>query len=152
MNPIFKKLNYKEQSKVFIINAPESFEENIKSISEKAEVHRKAAKNIEFAIGFATKQNEPNNIIKEVAPQLKGDTIFWVCYPKASSKKYKCEFNRDSGWQSMGEYDLEAVRQVVINEDWSALRFRKVEFIKNLTRSDKMTLSKKSKEKKHQGT
>jgi hypothetical protein len=57
-----------------------------------------------------------------------------MCYPKGTSKKFKCNFNRDSGWQVMGQHGLEGVRQVAIDEDWSALRFRKVEFIRVMTR------------------
>lgn len=54
---------------------------------------------------------------------------------KASSKRYRCEFNRDTGWASVGATGFEPVRQVAIDEDWSALRFRRVEFIKSLTRA-----------------
>ena len=34
----------------------------------------------------------------------------------------------------MGEAGFEPVRMVAIDEDWSALRFRRAEFIKNMTR------------------
>jgi hypothetical protein len=57
-----------------------------------------------------------------------------VAYPKGTSKKYKCEFNRDTGWSALGEFGLEGVRQVAIDEDWSALRFRKVDYIKSMQR------------------
>lgn len=41
-----------------------------------------------------------------------------------TSKNYKCDFNRDSEWISLGKYNLEPVRQVAIDDDFSALRFR----------------------------
>ncbi|HNM27658.1 MAG TPA: hypothetical protein PKL15_19570, partial [Saprospiraceae bacterium] len=66
-------------------------------------------------------------------------------YPKGSSKTYRCEFNRDNGWQALGEVGYEPVRQVAIDEDWSALRFRRVEFIKTMTRS--FAMSEKGKQK-----
>jgi hypothetical protein len=56
-----------------------------------------------------------------------------------------CDFNRDTGWQPLGKYDLEPVRQVAIDEDWSALRFRNVNNIKKMTRNSAMTLSKEGK-------
>mgnify|MGYP005835701873 CR=1 FL=1 len=40
---------------------------------------------------------------------------------------------------------MEPVRQVAIDEDWSALRFRRVEYIKTMTRSFAMTLEGKAK-------
>jgi uncharacterized protein YdhG (YjbR/CyaY superfamily) len=58
-----------------------------------------------------------------------------VAYPKGTSKRYKCEFNRDDGWTVFGEAGYEPVRMVAIDEDWSALRFRKVEKIGKMTRS-----------------
>jgi hypothetical protein len=58
-----------------------------------------------------------------------------MAYPKGSSKRYQCEFNRDGGWDVLAHAGFEAVRQVAIDEDWSALRFRRVEFIKSLTRA-----------------
>ena len=63
----------------------------------------------------------------------------WYAYPKGTSKRYTCEFNRDNGWAVVGEQGFEPVRQVAIDEDWSALRFRKVSFIKTMTRSFAMT-------------
>ena len=143
MDAIFKKLNYKEQKDVLVINAPDSFGINIQSISDSATIYESAAalSAVSFAIAFATKQEEVDNIAETVGPKLDGDAVFWVCYPKGTSKKYTCDFNRDTGWTKLGEYDLEGVRQVAIDEDWSALRFRKVQYIKKMSRREGMALS-----------
>lgn len=144
MDAVFKKLNYKEQKQVFVLNSPESFAVNIKSISDSAEIKTMLEENdkVEFAIGFATRQEEVNQLATSIVPKLSGDAVFWICYPKGTSKKFKCDFNRDTGWAILGTYNMETVRQVAIDEDWSALRFRKIEFIKVLTWSAKNTLSK----------
>jgi hypothetical protein len=68
-----------------------------------------------------------------------------VAYPKGSSKAYRCEFNRDTGWQALGAAGFEPVRQVSIDADWSALRFRRVARIASLTRRPAMTLSEEGK-------
>lgn len=52
-----------------------------------------------------------------------------------TSKNYKCGFNRDTGWDGLGIYNLKPVRQVAIDNDWSAIRFRRVGFIKTITRA-----------------
>lgn len=149
MDAVFKKLNYKEHKQVFIHNAPTSFDVNLLSIADRTEIHRVVAEedSVEFFIAFATQQSEINDIATQVMPLLKGDAIVWLCYPKGTSKKYKCDFNRDTGWAVLGQYNLEPVRAVAIDDDWSALRFRKVEYIKTMTRNDKMTLSEEGKEK-----
>src|SRR6476620_9127058 len=53
-----------------------------------------------------------------------------VSYPKGTSKKYSCDFNRDDGWEVLRQAGFDGVRQVAIDDDWSALRFRRFEFIK----------------------
>jgi hypothetical protein len=49
---------------------------------------------------------------------------------KGTSKKYSCDFNRDDGWEVLRQAGFDSVRQVAIDDDWSALRFRRFEFIK----------------------
>ena len=66
---------------------------------------------------------------------------FGLLIQKKSSKNYKCGFERDSGWDILGEHGFEPVRIVAIDEDWSALRFRRVEFIKKMTKRKSVTIS-----------
>lgn len=137
MTPLFKKLNYKNHKTILVLNAPASFEYEMEQMKKEAQVVADIAQMpaTDFAIVFAFKQAEINTSIKAIYKKLEGDAILWYCYPKGSSKKYKCDFNRDTGWQALGANNLEPVRQVAIDEDWSALRFRKVEYIKKMTRS-----------------
>lgn len=148
MDAVFKKLNFKNQPQVLALNAPESFEMNLESL-ENANVLREPTgfTEIPFVIAFATKQVEVDTIAAQVIPLLQEDAVFWIAYPKGTSKKYTCDFNRDTGWKVLGEYGMEPVRQVAIDEDWSALRFRKVAFIKSMTRNEKMILSKEGKKR-----
>ncbi len=101
--------------------------------------------NADFALAFATKQAEVDALAALFSEKTLGDAVLWVAYPKGSSKKYKCDFNRDNGWAAFGKHGFEPVKQVAIDEDWSALRFRRVEFIKTMTRSFAMTEEGKAK-------
>ena len=145
MDAVLKKMNLKDQKTVVVLNAPESFNTNLESIKDETAVitSLEDLRFIEFILVFVTKQSEIDAVIPWIAPLLKGDALLWMCYPKGTSKKYKCDFNRDTGWTIMGAYDLEPVRMVAIDEDWSALRFKKVEFIKAITRSSLHALSEK---------
>jgi hypothetical protein len=149
MDSVFKKLNYKDQKQIFALNAPASFEPNLVEMLEYASIEKKVEQGdkVAFFIAFATKQSEINDIADQVMPNLDGDAIVWFCYPKGTSKKYKYDFNRDTGWAVLGNHNLEPVRQVAIDDDWSALRFRKVEFIKTMIRSNSMALSEKGKKR-----
>lgn len=55
-------------------------------------------------------------------------------YPKGSSKRYTATINRDKGWARLGAAGFEAVRMIAIDDDWSAVRFRRAEFIKTMKR------------------
>lgn len=148
MSAIFKKLNLKDQAEILVINSPESFEAELSSLKH-VSIKRSAedVKEVLFSLAFVTKQVEVDTIAKAVAEKSKGDALVWFAYPKGSSKKYTCEFNRDTGWAMLGKAGFEPVRQVAIDEDWSALRFRRVEFIKTMIRSKDMAMTKAGKKK-----
>lgn len=136
MNTIFNKLNYKGQPQVLVVNAPDSFLPELAAVREAAEVitDPKQPEAVDFAIVFAQLQSEVDGAIQIIGPKLRGDAVLWFAYPKKSSKQYSCEFNRDTGWAALGAYDLEGVRMVAIDADWSALRFRRVQYIKTMKR------------------
>jgi len=135
MASVFAKLNLKDQKEILVVNAPQSFEGELAGLRGVA-VRRSVqeVKQIEFSLAFVIKQSEVDSLGKSIAQKAEGDAVIWFAYPKGSSKKYKCEFNRDTGWEAIGKLGLEPIRMVAIDEDWSALRFRRVEFIKSLTR------------------
>lgn len=132
MNPIFRKLNYKSQQQLHIINAPASFGKDMNEMAGLATIKASLAgtKKVEFFLGFVTKQKEVDVLAAKMTPLLEDDGLLWFAYPKGTSKKYTCEFNRDNGWAELGKLGFEPVRMVAIDEDWSALRFRKAENIK----------------------
>ncbi|MCW5910370.1 MAG: hypothetical protein KIT62_04815 [Cyclobacteriaceae bacterium] len=141
MTPLFKKLNLKDQPVIHIIQAPQSFQAEMDAIRKTVAVSDSlsGSEPIEFFLAFVTKQNEVSSLSKKAGSRLADDGLLWLAYPKGSSKKYTCEFNRDSGWDELGKLGFEPVRQVAIDEDWSALRFRRVAFIKKMTRSFALT-------------
>jgi hypothetical protein len=141
--PTFAKLNLKDQTEIVVLNAPASFEPELKSL--KGVTVRRDAKggNLDFSLAFVTTQQEVDTLGPQVAKKANGDAVVWFAYPKGSSKKFKSQINRDNGWAVMGQAGFEPVRMVAIDEDWSALRFRRVEFIKTMKRPDEVRLTKK---------
>ena len=140
MSPVFRKLNWKDQTRIAILNSPASFEPELAAL-EGVTILRTLAglDEIEFSLAFVTKQKEVDTLAKAIGKKAKGDAVVWFAYPKGSSKKYRCEFNRDTGWEAVGKAGFEPVRMVAIDEDWSAVRFRRVEFIKTMTRDRALT-------------
>ncbi len=146
MTPLFKKLNFKDQQHLLVVNAPLSFNSEIKNMNPVLEISTSAKANQDFLLFFVTTLKEINSAVKVVLKN-KNECLVWFAYPKQSSKKIKCEFNRDSGWNALGDIGFEPVRQIAIDEDWSALRFKKPEQIKKMIRRADMALTKAGKEK-----
>jgi len=103
----FQKLNLKEQTELFIFNAPKSFEKEISSLKG-VMVKRawKEVRKLQFALVFAMHQTEVDEASERIAHMAEGDAVVWFAYPKGSSKKYTCDFNRDSGWKRMNAAGL----------------------------------------------
>jgi hypothetical protein len=140
----FAKLNLKDQREIVVLNAPASFEPELRGLAGVTVRRDAKGGRIDFSLAFVTTQKEVDAIGPQVAKKAKGDAVVWFAYPKGSSKKYTSQINRDNGWAVMGRAGFEPVRMVAIDEDWSALRFRRVEFIKTMTRPQSVRLTKKT--------
>ena len=150
MDPLLKKLNFKDQKQVVLFNLPTDLGDLATAFALLAQVHKDftTVEKADFTIAFATKQEQVDAAAELIAQNTEGDAVVWLAYPKGSSKRYKCDFNRDNGWTKLGALGFEPVRQVAIDDDWSALRFRRVGFIKTMTRSFAMTEEGKARIKK----
>jgi hypothetical protein len=143
MPTVFGKLNLKDQKQILIVGAPQSFESEIATLKDLDIVRDlKKTKAIGFSLAFVTKQDQVDRIAPEIGKKAEGDAVVWFAYPKGSSKNYKSELNPDSRWKVMGQAGFEPVRMVAIDEDWTATRFRRAEFIKNMTRPEEYRLVK----------
>jgi len=130
-SPLFKKLNLGANQEIAVFNAPGSFESELKELKGvKIARDPSKPKGVKFGLAFANTQAQLDRASKSLAAASEGDAVIWFAYPKGSSKRYTCEFNRDSGWAVIRAAGFESVRMVAIDEDWSALRFRRVEYVK----------------------
>jgi hypothetical protein len=132
---IFQKLNLKAQTEIALFNAPASFEPELGTLQGVKIIRdpKKPAR-VQFALAFAQRQGELDRLSKLLAANSAGDAVLWFAYPKGTSKRYTCEFHRDTGWHVIRHAGFDSVRQVAIDEDWSALRFRRLEYIKGSVR------------------
>jgi len=142
VDSLLAKLNFKAHRRVLVVGAPEEAAQLVASLREHAPVFldAKAKGSFDFALVFLKGCAEVGTAA-QATELLAEDAPFWCCYPKKSSKKYASDLSRDGGWQPLGDLGFEPVRQVALDEDWSALRFRKAEKIKVLTRSAEYTMS-----------
>jgi len=149
MNPIFKKLQFKESNKILVINSPKEFQQNLAEMTTFTEIDKNIEENqnYNFALVFVKSCAEIAEQVK-IADNLNDDALFWFAYPKKSSKKYQSDISRDAGWQPLGDLGFEGVRQIAIDDDWSALRFRHTKYIKSFKRDKKRAMSKEGRARK----
>ena len=131
MASVFAKLNLKDRQEMVVLNAPVSFEAELARLQVMT-IHRhlESVAETEFVLAFVTRKSEVDALAAQVAKKTEGDAVVWFAYPKLTSKKFKCDFNRDTGWDALKAAGFDTVRAVAIDEDWTGLRFRRVEFIK----------------------
>lgn len=131
MSELFKKLNLGAHRAICVFNAPASFEPELAAL-EGVTIDRdpKNPATVDFAIAFATTQKELDRVSTLLTAAGRGDMVLWIAYPKGTSKRLTCEFNRDSGWGVLRAAGFDSVRVVAVDADWSALRFRRTDFIR----------------------
>ena len=104
--------------------------------AEGVTVHRRMRGGAPFVLAFFTACREIAERAERVSAALGGDDpVLWLAYPKKSSKRYASDVGRDDSWQPFGDLGFEPVRQVAVDDDWSALRFRRAEQVRTMTRS-----------------
>src|SRR5712671_1802522 len=146
MSTVFAKLNLKDHKQIVVLGSLGSFEIELAAL-EGVEVIRdlKKAKQVTFSLAFVTMPEQVDALAPAIARKAEGDAIVWFAYPKGTSKKYKSRIDRDHGWNVLGHEGFEPVRMVAIDEDWSAKRFRRAGFIKNMTRPKEYRLTERGK-------
>ena len=140
MQALLKKMNYNGTDAILLLNAPEAFEKEMTNLPN-VYVDINKMDNVSYAIIFVNNSIMVEEAVAQIKDKLEGDVLLWFCYAKKSSKKYRCDIDRDHGWQSVGKLGFEPVRMVAVDEDFSALRFRHVDYIKKMTRSKDMRIS-----------
>ena len=136
MPRLWQKLNIGAHREVLVLNAPSSFTSELK-VLQGVRVRRQvtAVEQVAFALVFVLNQKELDRWSAAVVAKAAGDALLWFAYPKGTSKRYTSDINRDQGWDVLRAADFDCVRQVAIDEDWSALRFRRTEFINQRSRA-----------------
>ncbi|MFC4775925.1 DUF3052 domain-containing protein [Paenibacillus sp. GCM10023252] len=136
-NPVLKKLQYRDNGEaVLILNAPHSYDDVLQAFQ--GEVHKdiRTGANYPLVQVFGTSNEDIQTLARQAASVLAPGGLLWLCYPKKSSKLFKkLDCSRETVGVMLAAEGFEPVRQIAIDEDWSALRFKPVEEIKTLTRS-----------------
>ena len=135
--PILRKLQHRAGTEVLVLWSPDEFDDVLHGWADDGvAVRRRMRGNTPFVLAFVRSCAEITQRAERLVSLLGGDDpILWIAYPKKSSKRYRSDIGRDDSWGPVGALGFEPVRQIALDDDWSALRFRRTEQVKTLTRS-----------------
>jgi hypothetical protein len=108
-----KKLNLKDGMTLRVVGKPKAVDlDDVQTTSGKADGV------LVFARTIADVDKNADPAIEEA----KRDGLAWIAYPKAG--QLDTDLNRDILWRHLEKRGIQGVRQIAIDEVWSALRFR----------------------------
>jgi hypothetical protein len=108
------KLNLKPGMKLRIVGKPADV--SLPGVTGTASARAEAV--IVFVKGLADVDSRAGPAVDAA----REDRIAWVAYPKAG--KLDTDLNRDTLWRHMLGKGIQGVRQIALDEVWSAMRFR----------------------------
>jgi hypothetical protein len=114
---IAKKLQLRAEQRLVMAHAPASVAPTLQPLTS---LPRDAAEPalLVFALNRAALQED----LEQVVASALADRLTWVAYPK--SGQLGTDLNRDSLAATLTASGLQPVRQIAIDDVWSALRFR----------------------------
>ena len=126
---VFEKLQLADEKNLLIQGLPSSIEKQFSKLSfAKNMTPLLRSRKVDFALIFAVNENQLNGILKDVMPSLKGDSKFWVAYPKTTSK-IVTDLNRESSWNRLTCEGYESIDRIELDHVWSAMRFVQAEAV-----------------------
>ncbi|MGH2881082.1 MAG: hypothetical protein ACRDPA_00020 [Solirubrobacteraceae bacterium] len=112
------KLQLKPGQSVSIVNEPEDLALELGDGHPPARGPSEA----DAVIVLCTDRAELNGLRDQYVPPAARDALTWVAYPKAG--KLGTDLNRDVLAETVKREDVRPVRQVALDDVWSALRLR----------------------------
>jgi hypothetical protein len=112
-----KKLQLRPETRVAVVAPPESVELGL-AASEIADDPEAA----DGVIVFVHRAAELETLAAPAIQAAQGDRLAWIAYPKAGA--LGTDLSRDGLAEAVRSHGIQPVRQVAVDETWSALRFR----------------------------
>ena len=120
--PLWKKLGIKAESTLALVDAPHDFERLIAPLPRDVTVAKRATKNVDVIVFFATKLEEVRTRFASLARNLAPAGGLWVAYPKkASAIDTDLTFDNVQG-TGLGA-GLVDNKSCAVDANWSAVRF-----------------------------
>ena len=110
---------------VHVLNKPSVFDDDFmgNQFSESL-IHTSC---VNCALVFVrTKDNFINQMLT-LFPRLQDDSTLWIIYPIGTTKKELANLHQEFDWDFLGEYRLQPTRLINVNNNWNAIKIKKIE-------------------------
>jgi hypothetical protein len=112
-------------SQVVVLDAPAEFAHMLdRWRAEGLPVSQRRTPGSAFVLAFVRTCGDIERTAGAVVTSVGSDGVLWFAYPRPTSRRYRSDIDRDESWAVLGRMGYEGVRQVALDDDWVALRFR----------------------------
>ena len=119
--PLAKKLGFKENFKVYTINAPANYAELLEFLPDGVIFFKKLQNDLDMIHLFSSSKTELTGILKESLQAIKSNGMIWISWPKKSSK-IPSEISEDTVREVALPLGLVDVKVCAVDEIWSGLK------------------------------
>ena len=109
-----EKLQVKKDRRLALADSPLAIEAPAASLGE-----------AEVVVQFVKNRAEYDQKIPALLKQIRADAILWIAYPKLTSK-LAGDLSRDVIHRESPALGIDCVSQIAIDDDWSAMRMKRV--------------------------
>jgi hypothetical protein len=118
---IAQKLQIKPNRTVLFVNAPKGYEARIAPLPEGVFVMKKPTGHVDCIQLFVDSRNDLERWVPELKKHVGSAGLLWVTYRKGAPGA-ETGVSRDSIHEYAHSVGMQAVAQIAIDDDWSALR------------------------------
>ena len=118
--PVAERLQVKKGRRIAVLGAPPGVDRAIGVRDARTE-----AVNADVALLFVRDRAHLDADLSGLLAKLQATAILWLAYPKLTSK-LAGDLSRDRIHEIAPSFGLDTVSQIAIDEDWSALRLKRI--------------------------
>lgn len=134
-NALLKKLKVKADDHFLVINAPEGYFEYLKSFHTNIYSIHENLVQVNVLQIFVTLSIQLVVEIKKLTAIIKPETKIWISYPKKSTGIFT-DLGMMNSWQELAQFQLRPVAAISIDDNWTALQLKKIDFVKKSNSSN----------------
>jgi len=122
---IAQKLYIKPGYKFLLVNPPQGYLAQMGDLPDGTILLSASSEPVEAIQVFVADRNQLEELLPRLKELMKSKGMLWVTYHKGTSK-VKTDIHRDSINAYAHSIGLEGVAMISIDDDWSALRLKKI--------------------------